>query len=259
MIKRSARNWIPFWGDKWLFGSMRQEFDVAERGIWWDLMPIAMKDEGFIRANEDTPYPIQQLAGMLIVPEDLLERTIEKFIEKGKYTKLKNGTLYITNWNKYCFTDRHMRRLEDEPEDEMSAEEDTMSEKEDQVGTVADTREDKIRVDKNREEENREDYPPEFEAFWNNYPKKKEKKDAYLTWKTLTKKQKEEVIIAAKHYKMETDAMETEESYIKHPKTFLNKKKEKWKDYLKPPKLTKQQTCQEKDEKRTQEWYKKKD
>ncbi|MBA7601785.1 hypothetical protein ES703_08866 [subsurface metagenome] len=152
MIKRTSRNWIPFWGDKWLFGSMRQEFDVAERGIWWDLMPIAMKDEGFIRANKDTPYPIQQLAGMLIIPEDLLEKTIDKFIEKGKYTRLKNGTLYITNWNKYCFTDRHMRRLEEETEDEMSAEEDTMSENTDKVGAVADTRLEKRRVDKNREE-----------------------------------------------------------------------------------------------------------
>ena len=146
MIKRTSRNWIPFWGDKWLFGSMRQEFNVAERGIWWDLMPIAMKDEGFIRANEDTPYPIQQLAGMLIVPEDLLEKTIEKFIKKGKYTRLKNGTLYITNWNKYCFTDRHMRRFDEETED-------TMSGNKDQEGEVADTREEKSRVDKRREEE----------------------------------------------------------------------------------------------------------
>jgi len=259
MIKRSSRNWIPFWGDKWLFGSMRIEFDVTERGIWWDLMSIAIKDEGFIRANEDTPYLTQQLAGMLIIPEDLLEKTIEKFIEKGKYTRLKNGTLYITNWNKYCFTDRHMRRFEDESEDEMSAEKDTMSGNADKVGAVADTREEKIRVDKNREEENRKDYPSEFEAFWKNYPKKKEKKDAYITWQTLTKKQKEEVIIAAKHYKMETDAMETDESYIKNPKTFLNKKKEKWKDYLEPPKITKQQTCQEKDDKRAKEWLKEED
>jgi len=150
MIKRTSRDWIPFWGDKWLFGSMRQEFDVAERGIWWDLMSIAMKDEGFIRANEDTPYPIQQLSGMLIVPEDLLKKTIEKFIKKAKYTKLKNGTLYITNWNKYCFTDRHMRRFETDDSDKLSAEKDTMSETEDTEGTVADTRVDKIRVDKRR-------------------------------------------------------------------------------------------------------------
>jgi len=157
MIKRTSRDWIPFWGDKWLFGSMRIEFDVAERGIWWDLMSIAMKDEGFIRANEDTPYLIQQLAGMLIVPEDLLERTIEKFIEKGKYTRLKNGTLYITNWNKYCFTDRHMRRLEADADDEMSAETDTMSGNEDREGAVADTREEKRRLDKIRLEKNRKE------------------------------------------------------------------------------------------------------
>lgn len=351
MIKRTSRNWIPFWGDKWLFGSMRQEFDVAERGIWWDLMPIAMKDEGFIRANEDTPYLTQQLAGMLIIPEDLLERTIEKFIEKGKYTRLENGTLYITNWNKYCFTDRHMRRFEEESEgnEEQPSQEDIFqkmsikcppefSEMASAKGYVrvnrlvvavilgrpllrkeevhhrnkkerdnhpknlmlfanhtdhqkyewgediepiwdgsiekiemseltatmtrksaTSIREDKIRVDKNREEENRKDYPSEFESFWKNYPKKKEKKDAYITWKTLTKKQKEEVIIAAKHYKMETDALEIDANYIKNPKTFLNKKKEKWKDYLELPKIEKKLTHQERDDKRAKEWYKEED
>ena len=35
MKKRvSETKWIPFWGDKWLFGSMRIEFGVAERGVW---------------------------------------------------------------------------------------------------------------------------------------------------------------------------------------------------------------------------------
>jgi len=100
-------------------------------------------------------------------------------------------------------------------------------------------------------------YPPEFESFWNNYPKKKEKKDAYITWKTLTKKQQEEVIIAAKHYKMETDALETQETYIKFPKTFLNKKKEKWKDYMEPPKIKKRMTAQEKEDEKIKDWARK--
>jgi len=175
MIKRSSRNWIPFWGDKWLFGSMRIEFDVAERGIWWDLMAIAMKDEGFIRANEDTPYPIQQLAGMLIVSEELLKKTIEKFIKRGKITRLKNGTLKITNWKKYCFTDRHMRRLGMEAEDdEMSEETDTMTESEDSEGEVADTRIDKNRTEMNRKEKIRikDKVEEDFEKnLWKPWPK----------------------------------------------------------------------------------------
>jgi hypothetical protein len=149
MIKRVSKDWIPFWGDKWLFGSMRLEFDAAERGIWWDLMALAMKDDGYIRANENIPYLTQQLAGMLLVPEELLTKTIDKFVETGKYIRLENGTFKVTNWEKYCFTDRHMRRFE---EDEMSAKPDSMTGFEDRQGGVADTRKEKNRIEKNRKE-----------------------------------------------------------------------------------------------------------
>jgi len=149
MIKRTVKGWIPFWGDKWLFGSMRIEFDVTERGIWWDLMALAMKDDGYIRANEDTPYLSQQLAGMLIIPEDLLIKTIDKFVAANKYVRLKNGTLKIANWDKYCFTDRHMRRVQ---EQEMSAETDTMSKDADRQGEVADTRKERNGKEKNGKE-----------------------------------------------------------------------------------------------------------
>lgn len=260
MKKRITRSWIPFWGDKWLFGSMRQEFSAAERGIWWDLMAMAMKDDGYIRANEDFAYPIEQLAGFFLVPKDELQKAIDKFVEAEKLTRNEKGILYITNWKKYCFTDRHMRRLGMELEDdEMSAETDTIAETEDTEGEVADTRKEKNRIEKKREEEKREEYSPEFESFWKNYPKKKEKKDAYFTWKTLTKKQQEEATIAAKHYKMETDALQTEEEYIKNPKTFLNKKKEKWKDYMEPPKIKKRLTAQEAEDEKIKDWAKQED
>lgn len=79
-------------------------------------------------------------------------------------------------------------------------------------------------------------YPSEFEEFWINYPRKIEKKNAYITWKRLTKKQKEEVIRAAVNYAVAMRLEKREIQYIKHPKTFLNPKKEVWKDYLTPPK-----------------------
>lgn len=80
----------------------------------------------------------------------------------------------------------------------------------------------------------KEIYPLKYESFWKNYPRKKEKKDAFFTWKELNQEQQEEVIIAAKNYADEMEAQNEEKKFIKHPKTFLNKKKEKWKDYLKP-------------------------
>jgi len=96
--------WFPWWPDKWIFGSVRIEFTPAERGMWVDLLSLASKDNGHIRANEETPYPLQQLAGMLIIPEKELASAIDKFIEKTKLTKMKDGTLYVTKWDKYQFS-----------------------------------------------------------------------------------------------------------------------------------------------------------
>ncbi|GAI03977.1 unnamed protein product, partial [marine sediment metagenome] len=47
--------WFPWWPDKWIFGSVRIEFSPAERGMWVDMLSLASKDNGHIRANEETP------------------------------------------------------------------------------------------------------------------------------------------------------------------------------------------------------------
>jgi len=121
--------WFPWWPDKWIFGSVRIECTPAERGIWVDLLSLASKDDGHIRANEDTPYPLEQLSGMLIIPIEDLTAAITKFLTTEKLTQLKSGTLYITKWDKYQFTDRHKRRIESE----MSGKSDTIAEHEDAI------------------------------------------------------------------------------------------------------------------------------
>lgn len=127
MKKRVAEKfWFPWWPDKWIFGSVRIECTPAERGIWVDLLSLASKDDGYIRANEETPYPLQQLSGMLIIPEDELKKAIHKFIQTKKLTRYNNDILYVTKWDKYQFTDRHKRRV-------MSAQKDTMTEDEDAI------------------------------------------------------------------------------------------------------------------------------
>ena len=79
-------------------------------------------------------------------------------------------------------------------------------------------------------------YPIEFEAFYLVYPRKIEKKNAYLTWRRLTKNQQKQVIVAAKNYAKAMQVEQREEQYIKHAKVFLNPKKEIWKDFLVSPK-----------------------
>ena len=135
MKGRYAQPWIPFWADKWLWGSMRVEFNIEERGIWIDLLAVATKDNGFIRANEDYAYPIHQLAGMLIIPEAVLKAAIDKFIDKEKITKQENGVLYITKWDDYQLSDRHRRRFKEDK----AAKEDTVTGKPDTPPPSTDT------------------------------------------------------------------------------------------------------------------------
>jgi hypothetical protein len=110
MDQRINKAWIPFWVDKWIFGSTRLELEPDERSVWLDLLALASKNEGYIRANEETPYPETQLAGLLVISIELLQRTINKCIQNNKLTILENGTLFITNWGKYSLSERHKRQ-----------------------------------------------------------------------------------------------------------------------------------------------------
>lgn len=127
MKDKKPLTWIPLFIDKHLFGSTRYELDPAERSVWTDLLAFSGKDNGHIRANEGVPYPLAQLAGIFLVPEELLKRTIRKCIKYGKIEILKDKTMYLPSWNIYRLSDRHIRRVDDE----MSAKPDTMSAKPD--------------------------------------------------------------------------------------------------------------------------------
>lgn len=122
--------WIPFWIDKWLFGSTRIELLPDERSVWLDLLALASKNSGYIRANDTTPYPISQLAGLLIITEELLNRTIEKCIQYDKIIKNPDGTLKIPSWGTYQLSPRQKRRYS-KTSKKASAKEDTVSKKKD--------------------------------------------------------------------------------------------------------------------------------
>jgi hypothetical protein len=130
--------WYPFYIDKWLFGSTRHELIIrpgwAERwpkiaplipasileqpyvdlrGIFADLMTLSKKDDGYIRANETTPYPLEQLAGTFYVPIEHLKATITICLH-GDVAKIEErgaGIYYIKTTENYGFTDRYKRKV----------------------------------------------------------------------------------------------------------------------------------------------------
>jgi hypothetical protein len=113
MKKRYSMDWIPLWTDKWLFGSTAVELTLEEQAVWIKLLCLASKDDGWIRANENTPYPLPIMAGLLQCPVNVLEKTIEKCIKLDKIEENKNilGIFKIKNWEKYQISSRHKRRL----------------------------------------------------------------------------------------------------------------------------------------------------
>lgn len=129
MKQKKPLDWFPMWVDKWLFGSTRLELEPDERSVWVDLIALSYKDKGHIRANEGVPYLNTQLAGLLNIPLELLERTIKKCLSI-KINKLKlepDGSLYVVNFANYDFSERHKRRLMSEDADIVSDTADTLS------------------------------------------------------------------------------------------------------------------------------------
>lgn len=66
-------------------------------------------------------------------------------------------------------------------------------------------------------------YPADFEAFWHEYPRKKEKQAAFKCWKARKKEGHlpRDMLLAASRYAAECARRGTEEQYIKLAKSFL--------------------------------------
>ena len=78
-------------------------------------------------------------------------------------------------------------------------------------------------------------YPPEFEQFWQQYPRQTEKKRAFRVWRARIKENVDtrDLIQAAEHYATHCHRRRTELEFIKHPSTFLGPF-EVFKDWIDP-------------------------
>lgn len=258
MKKRTSdKFWFPFWVDKWIFGSIRIECTTAERGIWVDLLSLASKDDGHIRANEETPYPLQQLSGMLIIPEKELDAAINKFIKNKKLTRTKTGTLHVTKWDKYQFSDRHRIRMEGE----MSQRNDIVSQKNDAIiynnkvnnKTIKNIKPSSVSKKKPQKKKPKKEtvkikkdgkeievsFDEAFDYWYKSYPKHVNPKVALDKFKARCRQgQFNEVDQGLTGYlnyiinECSRRGIELKEfmPYVLYPQTFLNK--ERWKEYI---------------------------
>lgn len=97
------RTWVKFWVDECLDGTVREELEADERGVWYDLIIISARGRkaGIISANETQAISRQRLAGILNISLELLERTLKKAVEQKRIKIDGAGLIEITNWKKY--------------------------------------------------------------------------------------------------------------------------------------------------------------
>lgn len=90
----------------------------------------------------------------------------------------------------------------------------------------------KTKVNKKERKVNKKETPPQFEEFWNVYPKKVSRQDAIKAWNGKIVKagiEPADIIMAASNYRTYVEDRGTELQYILYPSTFING--ERWKDY----------------------------
>lgn len=222
MKKRKGDDWFPFWIDKWLLGSTRDELTIEQCAVWIDFLALSNKDEGYIRANVGIPYPLKRLAGLLNRPEKLIQETIDRCLDP-KVNKLRrepDGTLYVISHPVYELSKRQKRRLSEDgcPENGHDVQK-----------TDTKNRIEKNRIEKIREEENKK-YEKEFNEFLKIYNLNAAPKDAFKAFKALRRKGivfktiKEAVKGYANHLKNEPWKKQM------YPATFL--RSERWKDFI---------------------------
>lgn len=85
-----------------LEGTIRFDFNAAERGVWYDLIMLAgrCRVSGTISANEHTAYPHSYIAGLLNIEVELLEQTLEKCKQSDRVVEDEKG-IHLVNWAHY--------------------------------------------------------------------------------------------------------------------------------------------------------------
>ena len=97
-----SMRYVKMFVSECLEGTVRFDLDPAERSVWYDLVILAgrMRIKGLIAARPGTPYPHTWIAGVLNIPLELLDRSLEILIKTERICENDDG-IHILNWSKY--------------------------------------------------------------------------------------------------------------------------------------------------------------
>lgn len=198
--------------------------DSDHLAVWIYLLLNATHSEhpAIFGGNKITLQPGQLITGRKSIAseqqisESKVERILKSFqIEHQieQQTSNKNRLISILSWAKY-------QLIEQQDEQQLNNKRTTT---EQQVDTNKN-----VKKEKNERKKEVKTYTSDFDSFWDVYPRKIGKQEAFTQWNTAIKSDEPSFIIScATNYASSCE--QTEVQYIKHPKTFLSK--ERYRDY----------------------------
>jgi len=98
----TRRTWVKLFITGWLHGSIRWQLEPDERGVWADLICLAVEcgKDGKICDNDGKAFPRPYLSNYLNIVPELLDRTIAKCRHEGRLVD-RDDILIIANWKSY--------------------------------------------------------------------------------------------------------------------------------------------------------------
>lgn len=184
-------------------------------GLWLWGIDNANKDGLIVSADrEDIEFFIQSgLANGLDA-----ENVVTSLLETG-WIDQEDGKYYIHDWQDW---NRYYTRFVEEKEKHAERMRRYREKQYSQAPTEPEPKESQ-ETGSQKKAARRHNYGSEFEDFWNVYPRKEDKGEAFAKYTARRKDgfSPEELKIAAENYRKQCEQQHTEKQYIKQAKTFL--------------------------------------
>ncbi len=204
--------------------------------LWFWGLENAEKDGRILNADKQDIEECFEGAGCKIPPPDIVEALIET-----RWIDETTDGFYIHDWDtwqdqwykaktrrdsdKKRKQESRRKKADDKNSEEQSADtyEESPADGPAENSQTAGKGSKKV-PEKPPEGEEKPKYAPEFDVFWEVYPRKKDKGGAYKKYRARINEgfSPEELLTAAKNYSAQCKREGTEERYIKHAATFLS-------------------------------------
>lgn len=203
--------------------------------VWFRLMCYASEQtlRGFIPTRNKRLMAVEIAHGDVV----LFEETIS-ILSELEIVQVRDDGISIVNWDKRQFDSDHStnrwRKWKDQQETNVGQTLDKRSSNDVPTENKQKTTPPDPDLDKELKDHVQPDgYTPEFESFWSEYPRRKEKKSAFSEWNKRLKQKAspEDMILAAINYANECRQQNREQTFIKHAKTFIGSSRP-YEDYL---------------------------